>query len=123
VRLPRPPRPTPRRLVAALTVLGLLGAVAFLVVPVEVRFGDDPLLRFQPFSPALAGAATDVDCGGALGNLGRRSDQLSLYGVARDDACRTAAARRAATAVAATAIVGVLALVTLTGVRTREAVA
>jgi hypothetical protein len=123
MRLLRAPRPTPRRLLAALSVLGLLGALAFLVVPLEVTFGDDPLLRLHPFSPALEQVATEADCGSPVTNLGRRSDELSLAGVARDEACRDGAILRAASAVATTAVIGVLGLVTLAGARSREAVA
>jgi hypothetical protein len=122
MKLPRP-RPTPRRLTAALAVLGLLTALAFLVMPLEVSFGDDPLLRLQPFSPGLVEVATEVDCGSAVSNLGRRSDGLSLAGLARDDACRDEATLRAATAVATTAVIGVLGLLTLAGARSREALA
>jgi hypothetical protein len=123
VRLPRGPRPTPHRLLAAVSVLGLVAALAFLVMPLEVRFDDDPLLRLQPFSPALEQAVTEVSCGSAVSSLGRRSDELSLAGVARADACRDGATLRAASAVATTAVIGVLALVTLAGSRRREAMA
>lgn len=123
MRLPRGPKPTPRRLLAAVGVLGLLAALAFLVMPLEVSFGDDPLLGLQPFSPALGQAVTEVDCGSAVSNLGRRSSELSLAGVARADACRAGATLRAASAVATAAVIGVLGLVTLAGARRREATA
>lgn len=117
LKLPRAPRPSPPRLSAALAVLGLVAGFAFLLMPVEVAFDDDPLLRLQPFSQGLDQVVTEVDCGGALENLGRRSDDLSLYGVARDEACRDAATRRTATAVAAVAVIGLLVLVTVAGGR------
>ena len=125
MRIPRPglPRPSPRRLGAAFPVLGVLAAVAVLVLPVRAAFGDDPLLRLQPFSPGMDRVATEVDCGAALGNLGRRSDGLSLYGLARDDACREEASRRVATAVAAVAVTGALGLLVLTRSRAREMMA
>ena len=113
-------RPSPRQLSAALAVLGVLAGLAVLVLPVEAAFDDDPLLRLQPFSPALDSVVTEVDCGAAVTNLARRSDGVSLYGLARDGACRDAASRRAATAVAAAAVIGLLGLVTLAGTRTRE---
>lgn len=116
----RLPRPSPRRLSAAVAVLGLLGGLAILVVPVEAAFADDPLLRLQPFSPTLERAVTEVECGSPVTNLGRRSDGLSLYGLARDGACREAASRRAATAVAAAGVVGLLGLLGLAGTRDRE---
>ena len=123
MRLPRPPRPSPRQLSVALAMLGVLAGLAFLVVPVEAAFADHPLLRLAPFSPALEQAVTAVDCGVPLGNLGRRSDGVSLYGLARDDACRDAASRRVATAVAAAAVIGLLGLVALAGARPREVAA
>ena len=126
MRLPiasRPPQPSVGKLSVMLVVLGLGAGVAFLVVPVDAAFGNDPLQRLQPFSPALDGAVTEVDCGLPVSNLARRSGGLSLYGLARDDACRAAASRRAASAVAAAAVIGLLALIGLTGARARSAVA
>ncbi len=118
----RMPRPSHRQLSAAVAVLGVLAGLAVVVLPMRAAFGDDPLLRLQPFSPALDQVATEVDCGAAVGNLGRRSDGVSLYGLARDGACRDAATRRMATAVAATAVIGLLGLITLNGVRNRNLV-
>jgi len=92
--------------------------MAVLVIPVEVAFDDHPILRLEPFSPALAGVVTEVDCGAPVGNLGRRTDGLSLYNLALDDACRTAASERAATAVAAASVIGLLAVFGLAGNRT-----
>ena len=120
MRRPRVPRPSPLQLSVALTVLAVLAGLAVLVVPVRAAFADDPLLRLQPFSPGLDQVATEIDCGTPVGNLGRRTDGISLYGLARDGACRDAAAPRVATAVAVTAVIGLLGLVTLAGNRTRE---
>lgn len=116
-------RPSPRRLSAALAILGLVAGMAFLLVPVEAAFGDDPLMRLQPFSPTLAASATQVDCGLPVGNLGRRSDGLSISRLASDDACRRASARRVASAVAVAALIGVLALIGLAGAGDRRGVA
>jgi hypothetical protein len=123
VKLPRPPRPSPRRLSAALAVLGVLAGLAFLVLPVDAALDDDPLLGLVPFSPALGQAIAQVDCGAPVSNFTRRSDDLSLASLARDGVCRDAAAKRAATAVAATAVIGLLGLVTLAASRDRHAVA
>lgn len=123
MRLPRPPRPSPRRLSAALAVLGMLAGLAFLVVPVEAALDDDPLVGLVPFSPALGQAVVQVDCGAPVSNFGRRSADLSLASLARDGVCRDAAAERAATAVAATAVIGLLGLITLAGTQDRRAVA
>ena len=117
------PRPSHRQLSVALTVLGILAGLAVLVVPVRAAFADDPLLRLQPFSPGLDQVATEVDCGTPVSNIGRRTDGVSLYGLARDGACREAAARRAATAVAVAAVIGLLGLIALAGNRNREVAA
>lgn len=116
------PRPSPRRLSAALAVLGLVAGLAFLVVPVQAALDDDPLLRLVPFSPALGQAVARVDCGAPVSNFGRRSADLSLASLARDGVCRDAATKRAATAVAATAVIGLLGLIGLAGSRDRQAV-
>ena len=104
-------------------MLGLVAGLAFLVLPVEAAVDDDPLLRLAPFSPALTQGASAVDCGAPVSNFGRRSDGLSLRGLAVDHVCRAAASRRAATGVAAASAIGVLGLIGLSGARTREAVA
>jgi len=110
-------RPSARTLSAALIVVGLVAGLAFVLVPVEAAFGDDPLLRLQPFSPGLASVATDVDCGRPLSNLGRHSDSLSIADLALDGACRHAASRRAAAGLATASMIAVLGLIALTGRR------
>ena len=105
-----------------MAVLGVLAGLACLVVPVEAALDDEPLLRLAPFSPALAEVVTQVDCGSPVSNIGRRTGDLSLYSLARDGACRDAATRRMATAVAATAVIGLLGVITLSGVRNRNLV-
>ena len=110
MRRPRLPRPTPRRLGAALAILGLVAGFAFVLLPVAVALDDEPLLRLAPFSPALTQGPSAVDCGAPVSNFGRRTDGLSLYDLAQDHACRAAASRRVATAVATIALIGVLTL-------------
>lgn len=122
MKRPRLPRPSPRRLSAALAVLGLVAGLAFLVLPVEAAVDDDPLLRLAPFSPALTQGVSAVDCGAPVSNFGRRSDGLSLHALAVDHVCRAAASRRAATAVAAASAIGVLGLIGLSGSGSRQAV-
>ena len=119
----RLPRPSPRTLSVTLALLGLLAALAILFLPVEASFDDDPLLRLEPFSPALAAAVTDVDCGVPVSNFGRRSEGLNLSDLALANACRNAAGRRAATAVAAAGVIGLLGLIVLTGSPDRKVAA
>ncbi len=116
---PRLPRPSPRRLGAVVAVLGVVTAAAFLVVPVDAAFADDPLLRYGRFGGSDP-VTTDIECGAPLSNLLRRSDGVSFYGVARDDACRQAASRRAATAVAAGGVAVVLGLIGATAAAGRS---
>ena len=106
-RLFRVPRPSPRRLGAAVTLVGLMAGVAILVVPVDAAFADDPLLRYGRFGGSEP-TVTDIECGSPVTNLLRRSDDPGFSSVARDGACRDAASRRAATALAATGVTGVL---------------
>ncbi len=120
MKRPRLPRPSPRRLSVALAVLGMMAGLAFLLLPMEATFDEDPLLRLVPFSPALGQAVTRVDCGSAVSNFGRSSDDLSIASLARDGVCRDAATKRAATAVAAMAVIGLLGLITLAGARDRH---
>jgi hypothetical protein len=106
-------RPSPRGLCLALAALGLVSAVALAVVPVDAAFGADPLLRLHGFGNPSSEAASDVSCGAPVSNITHHSDGLSLYGLARDDACQHASSRRLATGVAAGATVAMLALVGL----------
>ena len=119
----RLPRPSPRRLSVALTLLGLVAGLAILLLPVEVTIDDDPLFRLEPFSPALASAVTDVDCGVPVSNFGRRSEGLNLSGLALANACRDAAGRRAVTAVAAVGVIGLLGFIGFTGSPDRKVAA
>ncbi len=113
MRRPRLPRPSPRKLSATLSLLGVVAGLAFLVLPVQAAFGDDPLMRLEPFSPGMASAVPNVDCGRPVSNFGRRSEGLSLYNLASVEACQDAAGRRAATAVAVAAVIGLLGLIGL----------
>lgn len=115
-------RPSPGRVSAALAVVGLVAALAILVVPVRAAFGDDPLLALQPFSASLESPVTAVDCGRPLRNFGRHAEGLSLYALASADACRRAASRRAAIAVASGSVIGLFGLIGLAGSRNRPVV-
>lgn len=89
-------------------VVGVVSAAAVVFLPVDVRFGDDPILRLRTFDTTAGGPATAVECGSALEGLRGGSDAVTLYGIARDRACRDASAKRVLTAVAAAAIVVLL---------------
>ena len=94
-----------RQLRAAAVVLGVLSAVAVVLLPVNATFGEDPILRLRSFNTAAGGPATKVACGSALNGLRPGSDAVTLYGIARDRACRDASERRVLTALAAGALV------------------
>jgi len=115
-----PHRPSLRGVSAATAVVGLVAALAILVVPIRAAISDDPLLRLQPFSPSLESPVTDVDCGRPVSNFGRHGEGLSLYELVSADACRHAASRRAAIAVAAGSLIGLLGLFGLAGSRKRS---
>ena len=117
-RFLRIPRPSPRRVGAALTALGVLAGVAVLLVPVDAAFADDPLLRYSRFA-GTEPAVTDIECGAPVSNLLRRSDAPDMYSMARDSACREASSRRVATAVAATGVIGLLGLIRVTAAAER----
>ncbi|MDP8936270.1 MAG: hypothetical protein M3O23_00685 [Actinomycetota bacterium] len=107
-RLRRLRPPGRRPLSAAAVVLGVVSAVAVVFLPVDVRFGDDPILRLRTFDTTAGGPATEVECGTALDGLRGASDAVTVYGIARDRACRDASAKRVLTAVAAGFIVVLL---------------
>lgn len=108
--------PSPRVLFAALVALGLAGTVALALLPVDAAFGADPLLRLHSFANPARQVASVVDCGAPVANLTRSSPGVSLYALARDEACQRASTRRVAAGVAGGGMVAVLAalgLVTL----------
>ena len=100
--------PGRRSLLVAVVVIGVLSAAAAVLLPVKAAFGDDPILRLRSLDTASAGPVTDVECGSALGGLQGGHDTVTLYGIARDRACRDAASRRLLSAIAAGAIVVLL---------------
>jgi len=107
-----PRRVRARRLASIVTVLGVMIAAAFLVLPVDATVDGDPLMRLRNFD-AAPNAAGSVECGTALGEAPAGTGGASLYELARDDACRTASLRRVLTAGAAGSVVvlsGLLAL-------------
>jgi hypothetical protein len=106
-----------------LALLGVLAGVAILVLPVEAAFAGDPLLRLEAFGSAPAQATSGVDCGSPVANLARRYGGLSLYSVAKDQACHDASSRRVATAVAVVGILGLLGAIGATGAANRQAAA
>ena len=75
-------------------------AVVFALVPVTVRFGDDPLLRLRELDPELSPPPTNAVCGSPVRSLSVEPVDTSLYELARASACEDAARRRLAAAVA-----------------------
>ena len=116
LRRPRLPRPSPRGLATALAILGVAGAAAILLVPVDAAYADDPLLRYGRFA-GTEPTVTDIECGTPVTNLLRRSEESSFHSVARAGACREAASRRAATAEASGGVVALLGLIGATAAR------
>jgi hypothetical protein len=97
--------PRRRHLSVAAVVVGILSAVAVVFVPVEVAFGDDPILRLRRLDTTADPHSTSVAGPPAVEGLRGGSDAASLYGIARDRACRDESAKRVLTAVAASAVV------------------
>ena len=89
-------------------MLGVLSAATVVLMPVEAAFGDDPILRLRSFDSTSAVPATEVACGTVLSGLRGSGETVTLYGIARDRACREAASRRVLTALAVGAIVVLL---------------
>lgn len=105
-------------------MLGVVAGLAIVLLPVEAAFAGDPLLRLGSFGSAPAPVVAGVRCGSPLGNLGRRSDGLSLATLAKDRACREAAARRVATGVAVVGVLGAIGAIGLAaGPRSRVGIA
>jgi hypothetical protein len=105
-------------LAAVVAVLGVVIGFAFLSLPVDAKVDSDPLLRLRNFDAAPA-AASSVECGTALGEARAGSGGASLYDLARDEACRTAALRRLLTAGAAGSVVALSGLLAMAAASTR----
>ena len=114
-------RPSPRGLCLALAAIGAVSAVALVVLPVQAAFGADPLLRLHSLGNGPVEATSQVSCGSAVGNLTRSAEGVSLYGLARDEACQRASTRRVATGIAGGGVIAALALVALAAMARPEA--
>ncbi len=113
-----PRRVRARRLAAAVSILGVMIATAFLALPVEASVDDDPLMRLRQFDAAPA-AAQSVECGSALGEATAASGGATLYDLARDNACRDASLRRLLTAGAAGSLVLISGLLAMAAASSR----
>jgi hypothetical protein len=102
--------PGRRQVSAAAIAVGMLSALAVVFLPVDAAFGDDPILRLRSFDSTSGGPATEVECGTAFEGLRGEGGRVTLYGIARDRACRDAASRRVSASVAAAGIIVVLGL-------------
>lgn len=100
----------PRKLWVLVCLMGVLVAVVFALVPVTVRFGDDPLLRLSELDPELSPPPTNAVCGSPVRSLDVDPKDTTLYELARADACEDAARRRLAAAVAGGALLVVIGL-------------
>jgi len=109
----------PRVVSTVLIVLGLITAVAMLLVPVEATLSRDPLLRLGTLGSDQQPQSGQVDCGSALSNLGHFGG-VSFYEIARTDVCRQATRRRAAAAVASGGMIVLVGLIGLTVTARRE---
>ncbi len=90
--------------------LGVVIAVVFALIPVGTDFGDDPLLRLRQLDPVLSPPDTTAVCGSPLRTFNSEPGGATLYELARDNACRTAARRRLLAALAAGAAIVMLAI-------------
>jgi len=100
----------PRKLWVLLALGGVLVAAVFALVPVTVRFGDDPLLRLRELDPELSPPPTNAVCGSPVRSLNVEPADTSLYELARASACEDAGRRRLAAAVAGGLLIVVSAL-------------
>ncbi len=112
-----PRRVRVRRLAAIVSLFGVMIAAAFLILPVDANVDDDPLMRLRTFDAAPS-AALSVECGTALGE-DPGSGGASLYGLARDNACRDASLRRLLTAGAAGSVVALSGLLAMAAASSR----
>ncbi len=94
-------------------LIGVILAVLFAVLPVGVRFDNDPLLRLRQLDPELSPPEATAVCGSPVRNLRNEPEGTDLYDVARAHACQEAGARRLLAAVAAGSAVVMLGLVGL----------
>jgi hypothetical protein len=102
-----------RRLCRWVAGVGLVAVAVLLLKPVDASFGDDPLLRLQAFDRPLGSMATKVDCGSVFNSLGESSAAVTIYTIARDQACHREGWRRLIAAIAAASAVVVLTLLIL----------
>lgn len=104
-------RAIPKKAWLALGILGVVVGVAIALIPVQVQFAGDPLLRLRDLDPELSPPAATADCGSPRQSLNTEARGTSLYELARANACRDAGRRRLAVALATGASIVALGLV------------
>jgi hypothetical protein len=100
----------PRTVWVLLCALGVVLAVVFALIPVGTDFGDDPLLRLRQLDPVLSPPDTTALCGSPLRTFNAEAQGATLYDLARNNACRSAARRRLLIATASGAAIVMLGL-------------
>jgi hypothetical protein len=102
-----------RRVWVLLCALGVALAVVLALMPVSVRFDNDPLLRLRQLDPELSPPAATAACGSPVRNLRDEPTGTNLYEIARAHACEEAGVRRLLVAVAAGSLLVMFGLVGL----------
>ena len=103
----------PRKVWVLVCALGVVVAVVFALIPVGTDFGNDPLLRLRQLDPVLSPPDTTAVCGSPLRTFNSKAEGATLYELARNNACRTAARRRLLASVAAGSAIVMLGLIGL----------
>ncbi len=103
----------PPKLWVLVCLIGVALAIVFAVIPVGVRFDNDPLLRLRQLDPMLSPPEATAVCGSPLRNLRNEPEGTDLYEVARAHACQEAGSRRLLVAVATGSAIVMLGLVGL----------
>jgi hypothetical protein len=107
----------PRKVWVLVCALGVVLAAVFALIPVGTDFGADPLLRLRQLDPVLSPPDTTAVCGSPLRTFNSQSQGATLYELARDNACRSAARRRL---LIAAATGGAIVMLGLTGLAARR---
>jgi HEAT repeat protein len=107
----------PRKLWLLVCALGVVLAAVFALLPVGTDFGSDPLLRLRQLDPVLSPPDTTAVCGSPLRTFNSKPEGGTLYELARNNACRSAARRRLLIALALGAAIVMVGLLGLAAAR------